>query len=177
MSERSPESQEDVVDQIVGMRPRLVRFAWSLSRDEQAAEDLAQETIARALASRWRFQPGTNLKAWLFRILRNVHLNNVRAAGSHPTLLSIEDLVGEPITLERNLDPVEARVIERADLRQIAQVYRTLPRALTIPLHLTAIEGLTYAEVASILDIPVGTVMSRVYRGRHLLISRLARGR
>ncbi len=177
MSERSPEGEGDVASQIVRLRPRLVRFAWSLTHDPEAAEDLAQETIARSLAAQWRFQPGTNLKAWLFRILRNVHLNSLRAAGSRPALVSIEELVGEPVAFEQNVDPVEAQVIERAELRRIADAYRTLPPAFAVPLFLTAIEELSYAEVASILDIPVGTVMSRVYRSRRLLISRLRGGR
>jgi len=178
MSDRSPDEEGDIATHIVGLRPRLLRFAWSLTRDRDAAEDLAQETIARALASQWRFQPGTNLKAWLFRILRNVHLNVLRAAGTHPALVSIEELVEEPVgTREHNVNPVEARVIERADLRRIAEVYRTLPPTFAIPLFLTAVEELSYAEAASILDIPVGTVMSRIYRARRLLISRLAGGK
>jgi len=177
MSERDLEG-EDLATQIVELRPRLMRFAWSLTRDREAAEDLAQETIARALASQWRFQPGTNLKAWLFRILRNVHLNVIRAARTHPALVSIEELVGEPVSVhEQNVNPVEARVIERADLQEIADVYRTLKPTFALPLFLTAVEELSYAEVASILDIPVGTVMSRVYRARRLLISRLAGGK
>jgi RNA polymerase sigma-70 factor (ECF subfamily) len=176
MSEREPDVGGDVAAQIVGLRPRLVRFAWSLTRDPEAAEDLAQETIARALAALWRFQPGTNLKAWLFRILRNCHLNAARAAGTRPVLVSIEQLVGEPASHESS-DPVEERVIERADLRRVAEVYRTLPEAFAVPLYLSAVEELSYAEVAAILDIPLGTVMSRVYRGRRLLMSRLGGGR
>ncbi len=176
VSERSPEEEGDLAAQIVNLRPRLLRFAWSLTRDREAAEDLTQETIVRALASQWRFQPGTNLKAWLFRILRNIHLNLLRAAGTHPALVSIEELVIEPASPHDELNPVETRVIERADLRRIADVYRTLPPAFAGPLYLTAIEELSYAEAASILDIPVGTVMSRVYRARRLLIARLARG-
>jgi len=177
VSERSPEQEGDLAAQIVGLRPRLVRFAWSMTRDREEAEDLAQETIARALASQWRFQPGTNLNAWLFRILRNVHLNMLRAAGTHPSLVSIEDLVVEPTgPQDQDLNPVEARALERAELRRIADVYRTLPATFAVPLYLTAIEELSYAEAASILDIPLGTVMSRVYRARRLLIARLAGG-
>jgi len=176
-SEKSPDEESDVAAEIVRLRPRLVRFAWSLTRDREVAEDLAQETIARALASQWRFQPGTNLKAWLFRILRNVHLNMLRAAGTHPVVVSIEELVIEPASPhEQNLNPVEARAIERAELRRIADVYRTLPANFAVPLYLTAIEELSYAEAASILDVPVGTVMSRVYRARRLLMARLAGG-
>jgi RNA polymerase sigma-70 factor (ECF subfamily) len=173
MSDQSPADEGDVAVQIVELRPRLVRFAWSLTHDAEASEDLAQETIARALASQWRFQPGTNLKAWLFRILRNVHLNVVRAAGTHPAVISIEEFAGSPPALQQTLDPVVSRVIERADLREIIDAYRSLPSAFAVPLYLTAVEELSYAEVASILDIPVGTVMSRVYRGRRLLISKL----
>ena len=175
MSERNLEEGGDLPSQIVDLHPRLVRFARSLTHDREAAADLAQETMARALASQWRFQPGTNLKAWLFRIMRNVHLNILRAAATRPGLVSIEDLPVEP-SGSKNVpfNPVEAKVIARADLRRVADVYRTLPSAFAIPLHLTAVEELSYAEVAAILDIPVGTVMSRVYRGRRLLISRLA---
>jgi len=68
-------------------------------------------------------------------------------------------------------------VIERADLRRVIEAYRTLPRAYAVPLYLTAVEELSYTEAASILDVPVGTVMSRVYRARRLLLSRLAEGR
>lgn len=178
MDENKLDEESNLAAQIVELRPRLVRFAYSLTRDREAAEDLAQEAIARALTSQWRFQSGTNLKAWLFRILRNIHLNVLRAARTHPPLVSIEELVADPIGLhELSQNPVEARVIERADLRRIADVYRTLPSAFAIPLFLTAVEELSYAEAASILDVPIGTVMSRVYRARRLLMSRLAGGK
>lgn len=175
VSERNLEEEANLAAQIVELRPRLLRFAWSLTRDRDSAEDLAQETMARAIASQWRFEPGTNLKAWLFRILRNIHLNVLRAAGTHPVLVSIEELVVEPASPHgQDPNPVEARVIARAELRRIADVYRTLPPTFAVPLFLTAVEELSYAEVASILDVPVGTVMSRVYRARRLLMSRLA---
>ncbi len=177
MSERNPEAEGDLARQIVKLQPRLLRFAWSLTHDREAAEDLAQETIARALASRSRFHPGTNLKAWLFRILRNIHLNVVRADGSHPRVVSIAELVAEPAgPRDHGTNPVEARVIERAELTQIASAFRTLPPVFAIPLYLTAVEDLSYAETALILGIPVGTVMSRVYRGRRLVISKLDGG-
>src|SRR5260370_25551902 len=108
VSDRSLKEEGDLAAQIGGLRPRLLRFAWSLTRDREAAEGLAQETIARALASQWRFQPGTNLKAWLFRILRNVHLNVLRAAGTRPALVSIEELVVEPGSrYQQDANPVE----------------------------------------------------------------------
>ena len=174
MSELSLPGSGDLADQIVALRPRLVGFAWSLTHDHDSAEDLAQETIARALASQWRFQPGTNLKAWLFRILRNVHLNVLRAARSRPDVISLYEAVVEPVFgSDRNLRPVEVGVIEMAELQRIAEAFRALPSAFAIPLFLTAVEELTYADVASILDVPVGTVMSRVHRARRILVSRL----
>lgn len=177
MNQGRVEPGADLADQISALHPRLLHFAQSLTHDREAAADLAQETVARALAARWRFQPGTNLKAWLFRILRNIHLNVLRTTRTHPGLVSIEELIAEPTSShEHNLNPVEAEVIEHADLRRIAEVYRTLPPAFAIPLYLTAVEELSYAEVASILDVPVGTVMSRVYRCRRLLMSRLPGG-
>src|SRR5258708_19392759 len=158
VSDRSLKEEGDLAAQIGGLRPRLLRFAWSLTRDREAAEDLAQETIARALASQWRFQPGTNLKAWVFRILRNVHLNVLRAAATHPALVSIEELVAEPVSPhEHNVNPVEAPVIERADLRRIADVYRTLPPTFALPPFLTPIEQLSYAPAAPLPDIPAPT--------------------
>ena len=175
MSERNVDEAGDLAGQIVGLHPRLLRFAYSLTRDREAAADLAQETMARALASQWRFQPGTNLKAWLFRIMRNLHLNLIRASATRPGLVSIEELVTEPMgTDDVHKNPVETEVIRRSDLRRIGEAYRTLPRAFAMPLYLAAVEGLTYAEVAAILDVPVGTVMSRIYRGRRLLMSRLS---
>jgi RNA polymerase sigma-70 factor (ECF subfamily) len=175
VNETNVEDAGDLAGQIVGLHPRLLRFAHSLTRDREAAADLAQETIARALASQWRFQPGTNLKAWLFRIMRNLHLNVIRASATRPGLVSIEELVTEPVgTDDEHKNPVETEVIKRADRRRIGEAYRTLPRAFAIPLYLAAVEELTYAEVAVILGVPVGTVMSRIYRGRRLLISRLS---
>jgi RNA polymerase sigma-70 factor (ECF subfamily) len=177
VNQGSDEPGADLAGQISALHPRLLHFAQSLTHDREAAADLAQETMVRALAAQWRFERGTNLKAWLFRILRNIHLNALRTTRTHPGVVSIEELVAEPTSSHvRNLNPVEAEVIERADLRRIAEVYRTLPPPFATPLYLTAVEELSYAEVAAILDIPVGTVMSRVYRGRRLLISRLAGG-
>jgi len=176
VSEPRPGEAFELPDQIVALRPRLARFARSLTRDEGSAEDLTQETMARALAAQWRFQPGTNLKAWLFRIMRNTYLNTLRDAATRPQLVSLDEFGPEPASSRADaFNPVEADVILRADLRRIGEAYRTLPSALAVPLYLAAIEELSYAEVAAILDIKVGTVMSRIYRARRRLIAQLAR--
>ncbi len=176
MSEPNAGEAIELPEQIVALRPRLARFARSLTRDEASADDLTQETIARALAAQWRFQPGTNLKAWLFRIMRNTYLNTLRDSASRPQLVSLDEFGAEPAgSRAEAFNPVEADVILRADLRRIGQAYRTLPSVLAVPLYLAAIEELSYAEVAAILDIKVGTVMSRIYRARRRLIAYLAR--
>ena len=175
MSQREASEPVDLPDQIVALRPRLVGFARSLTRDVSSAEDLAQETMARALAAQWRFHPGTNLKAWLFRIMRNTYLNVLRESTTRPRLISLEELAAEPAGSQAGAsNPVESDVIVRADLRRLGEAYRRLPSAFAIPLYLTAVEELSYAEVATILDIPIGTVMSRVYRARRRLMHLLA---
>ena len=163
-----------LADQMAALRPRLVAFAYSLTRDREEAADLAQETIARALGAAWRFTPGTNLKAWLFRTLRNLHLNRVRKAGRMPTAISVEELPVELATTSRQLHSVEHEAVVKADLLAVLEALRGLPLVFALPLQLTAIEDLSYAETAEVLSVPVGTVMSRVHRGRRLLLARIA---
>ena len=163
-----------IADQIAALQPRLCRFAWSLCRDREEAADLAQETVLRALGSQWRFTPGTNLKAWLFRILRNLYLSRQRSASAHAQTVLFDDLDANLGLADPQANPVERSVIVKADLEDVLAAFRRLPALYAAPLHLTAVEGLTYAETARILDIPTGTVMSRVYRGRRLLLARLA---
>ena len=163
-----------IAEQIAALQPRLFRFAWSLSRDPEEAADLAQETVLRALSSQWRFTPGTNLKAWLFRILRNLYLSRRRSASAHAETVLFDDLDANLGLADRQANPVEQALLVKAQLEDVQAAFRRLPAMYAAPLHLTAVEGLTYAETARILDIPTGTVMSRIYRGRHLLLTRLA---
>jgi len=162
-----------IAEQIAALQPRLFRFAWSLSRDPEEAADLTQEAVLRALASQWRFTPGTNLKAWLFRILRNLYLSRQRSASAHAETVLFDDLDAYLGRGGREANPVEQAVIVKTEVEDVLAAFRRLPALYAAPLHLTAVEGLTYAEAARILDIPTGTVMSRVYRGRRLLLTRL----
>jgi RNA polymerase sigma-70 factor (ECF subfamily) len=154
-----------------------VRFAFSLTRDSEAAADLAQDTIAKALGAAWRFTPGTNLAAWLFRILRNLHLNRVRDGAARPRIESLQDLreAADPDG-RLGFNPVEKQAIERASLAAVRQAFNKLPERYAVPIHLVCVEELSYAETAAILSVPVGTVMSRIYRGRKLLVAGLAGG-
>lgn len=157
-------------EDIAAFQPRLVRFAYSLTRNQDDAADLAQDTIVRALAAGERFTPGTNLRAWLFRILRNLHLNRLRHAANRPHPLSLEDAATDLLPLNASLRPVEDEALRRAKLEEVLHAFRCLPPQYSVPVYLSTVEQLTYAEIATRLGIPIGTVMSRIHRGRHLLL-------
>ncbi len=164
---------DDVVaDEIVDLQPRLYRFARSLTGDAEEASDLAQETTARALGALRSFTPGTNLRAWLFRILRNAYLNQRRAARLHPGPAALSPTDLEPPA--GSLRPVEHEVLVRAELTAVLAAFRSLPERYATPLYLTAVEGKSYAEVAHELGVPIGTVMSRIHRARQMVLTRLA---
>jgi RNA polymerase sigma-70 factor (ECF subfamily) len=168
---------EVVADEIVDLQPGLYRFARSLTRDPDEASDLAQEATARALGALRSFTPGTNLRAWLFRILRNTYLNRLRAARLHPAPVPLEAAPDNSGPADGRRAPVEHDVLVRAELRAVLDAFRGLPERYATPLYLTAVEERSYAEVARELGIPIGTVMSRIYRARQLLLSRLAEER
>ena len=167
---------DDLSGAIAQFTPRLRAFAFSLVNDEAEADDLVQETCLRAIGARDRFVPGTNLKAWLFPILRNLHRNRRRDLAVRPSSVGFEEVAEHNLADERPISSVERRAVARADVEDMARVFRTLPPAFAVPLHLVAVEDLSYRQVAAILDIPIGTVMSRVYRARRLLMARLAGG-
>jgi len=167
---------EAVADEIVDLQPRLFRFAWSLTGDPEEASDLAQETTARALHALPSFTPGTNLRAWLFRILRNVYLNRRRAARLHSVPIPQELARADAVFAHGGVRAVEQEVLVRADVQAVLAAFRSLPERYSTPLYLTAIAGRSYAEVATELQIPLGTVMSRIHRARQMLLARLAEG-
>ena len=169
--ERRPAAGE-LADEIAAEAPRLRNFAYSLTHDAADAEDLVQDTVTRALAASHRFERGTNLRAWLFTIARNLHLTRARQAARRPSI-SMEDLVTELPDSPGVLDPVEQEVLARAEVGELMAAFRSLPPLFAEPLRLTAIEELTYQETADHLGVPIGTVMSRIYRGRRLLLRRL----
>jgi RNA polymerase sigma-70 factor (ECF subfamily) len=157
---------------MVALQPRLLRFATSLAHNESDAEDLVQETYARALTAQGSFIPGTNLRAWLSTILRNLYISGRRRAALRPQTILDEADSGRLVSGSVDHD-VERLVIARADLDRVAEAFRSLPPVFAAPLRLVVTDELSYAEVARRLDIPVGSVMSRVYRGRRLLAQRL----
>lgn len=144
------------------------RYARALSRDRSDADDLVQEALTRAVARADTFKAGTNLRAWLFTILHNVHVNRVRSRASRADEVPVEDVEDRLVTAPRQEESVE--------LREMMRVVRSLPDDQRKVLLLVAVEGLKYDEVARVLDVPIGTVMSRLSRAREAVRSRLANG-
>ncbi len=146
----------------------LRRYARSLLRNSVDAEDLVQEALARAISRADSFQTGTNLRAWLFTILHNVHVNQVRSRASRPDEVPV-DAVEHRLT-------TPARQEERVEVREMMRAVDELPNEQRQVLMLVALEGLKYDEVAEILGIPIGTVMSRLSRAREAVRTKMANG-
>lgn len=151
----------------------LYRVALRLSGNASDAEDLVQETMLRAYRSWERYTPGTNAKGWLLTILRHLFINEYRRRSRHPETVDVDTI--EPFALFQEVqeeDPQGAffdRIVDDEVLRAVDQ----LPEAFREAVTLSDVEGLSYEEVAKVLDVPVGTVKSRLYRGRRLLQAKL----
>jgi RNA polymerase sigma-70 factor (ECF subfamily) len=152
----------------------LYRTALRMTRNRQDAEDLVQETYLRAYRSFDQFTPGTNLRAWLFRILTNAYINRYRKATSQPQVSSLEDT--EEFSLYRQLgeaagssDNVEEEVLDRIAEGDVRAAIERLPYPYRLAVLLADVEGLSYNEMAEAMNVKKGTVMSRLFRGRKLL--------
>ena len=144
-------------------------MALRLAADPARAEDLVQETMLKALRSWQQFRPGTNLKAWLLTILRNTFINEYRRGKREPIAVDIEAV--EPYVIERDVadhDPEGTFFSQIVDARVLAAI-DALPREFREAVVLSDMEGMSYAEIAQTLHVPVGTVKSRLFRGRRLL--------
>ncbi|SEK99875.1 RNA polymerase sigma-70 factor, ECF subfamily [Roseovarius azorensis] len=153
---------ETVRDQIVILLPRLRAFARSLAPGWDQADDLVQLTVEKALRSIDSFKPGTRLDSWLFRIMRNTWIDQYRAA--RPMVRLDDESTGELMGVDGR-QVTEARL----DLARVRAAMDRLPQDQREVLMLVCVEGLRYREVAETLDMPVGTVMSRLARARMTL--------
>ena len=157
---------------------RCYRVARRLSGSREEAEDLVQDTYARAFRAWQQYQPGTNLRAWLLRILTNLNIDRGRRAQRSPDTQPLEE--GDYFLynkLESSLadeNPDEERVIERLSQNSVVEALAEVPHDFRDVIVLVDIGEFSYADAAQILDIPVGTVMSRLHRGRRILKQRLA---
>ena len=141
--------------------PRLRRYARALTRDATRADDLVQSCLVRALAKRHLWQPGTDLRAWLFTILHNQHVNDTRCALREGARIAGKADLSIPAVVPNALASLQLRDLERA--------IAVLPEGQRQTVLLVGLEGMRYEEVAGILGVPVGTVRSRLSRGRHML--------
>ena len=141
--------------------PALRRYARALTRNAETADDLVQDTLVRALAKQHLWEPGTNLRAWLFTLMHNQHVNNVRRPAREAIQLDEEEMSGALIATTDPTASCQLRELENA-------LARLRPEEREVIL-LVGLEGMRYDDTARILDIPIGTVRSRLFRGREAL--------
>jgi RNA polymerase sigma-70 factor (ECF subfamily) len=141
--------------------PRLRRYARALARDAARADDLVQSCLVRAIAKEHLWEPGTDLRAWLFTILHNQNVSEIRRSVREGVVVAVEDVATVLTVAPRAGSSLQLRDLERA--------IRLLPEEQRQVILLVGLEGMRYEEVAAVLDIPIGTVRSRLSRGREML--------
>jgi RNA polymerase sigma-70 factor, ECF subfamily len=141
--------------------PRLRRYTRALTRDPARADDLVQSCLVRAIAKEHLWEPGTDLRAWLFTILHNQNVNEIRRSAREGVVMAVEDVA--PVLT------VAPRAGASLQLRDLERAIRLLPEEQRQVILLVGLEGMRYEEVAAVLDIPIGTVRSRLSRGREML--------
>ncbi len=153
--------------------PQLYSAALRMTRNSADAEDLVQETFLKAYRSYHTFEDGSNLRAWLYRILTNTFINKYRARQRRPDETDLADV--EDLYLYRRLPAMESALASRSAEEQLLELFTEdevkaalegLPESFRLPVLLADVEGFAYKEIAEMLDIPIGTVMSRLHRGR-----------
>jgi len=168
--------QERFVEDAMEFMPSLYTAAMRMTRNPADAEDLVQETYLKAYRAYGSFQEGTNLKAWLYRILTNTFINTYRAKRRRPEETDVEDV--EELYLYHRLTgdgstgtgrSAEDEVLESFTDDEVKAAIDSLPEAFRIAVLLADVEGFSYKEIAEITDVPIGTVMSRLHRGRSAL--------
>lgn len=154
---------DDIRPLIIEFLPRLRRFAYSLAGNLDQGDDLVQETCLRALSRAEQWQPGTRLDSWMYRIAQNIWLDRVRANKVRGTSVDIDSVP--------DLTSHDGRAVteSRLTLEEVAAGISRLPSEQQVLVALVCIEGLSYKEAAEILDVPIGTVMSRLARARRAL--------
>jgi RNA polymerase sigma-70 factor (ECF subfamily) len=167
-------------EQAIPFMDQLYAAAMRMTRNAADAGDLVQETYAKAYAAFAQFEQGTNLKAWLYRILTNTFINSYRKNQRQPYQNAIDDLEdwqlgsAESLTQGRSTRSAEAEAIDHLPDSDVKEALQSIPEDFRLAVYLADVEGFSYQEIADIMKTPVGTVMSRLHRGRRLLRERLA---
>jgi RNA polymerase sigma-70 factor, ECF subfamily len=172
------DNRADFEQQVRPYLAQLHQAALRMTRNASDAEDLVQETLAKAYVAFNQFTPGTNLRAWLYRILSNAFVNNYRKTRREPALAAAGDMPDGWHQGEDAFAPVarsaEAEALDRLGDSEVLRALRDLPTDFRTAVYLADIEGYPYREVAAMMGTPIGTVMSRLHRGRDRLRRALA---
>ncbi len=158
--------------------PQLYSAALRMTRNPSDAEDLVQETYLRAYRSYGGFEEGTNLRAWLYRIMTNQYINSYRSKQRRPVETDLDDV--EDLYLYRRVGNVgttshsaEDTLFDLFTDEEVKTALEELPDAFRVPVLLADVEGFSYKEIAEMVDVPIGTVMSRLHRGRKAMHKKL----
>ena len=173
-----PRKLSDFEKEAMSHLPTLLAVGSRLTRSTAEAEDLVQDTLLKALRAREHFTPGSNMRAWLLRILTNTFINKYRRGGLERSVLDGPD--ADPLadgwigasTMEAMRDP-ESRAMRALLEKEIVTALDELPEEFRLAVVLSDVEELSYKEISEIMGCPIGTVMSRLHRGRRLLKRRL----
>src|SRR5690606_6897454 len=165
-------------EQAMPFMDQLYAAAMRMTRNPADAADLVQETFVKAFAAFARFEQGTNLKAWLYRILTNTYINTYRKKQREPYQGTIDDLEdwqlgGAESTTSSSSRSAEAEAIDHLPASAVKDALQELKEDFRMVVYLADVEGFAYQEIADIMQTPIGTVMSRLHRGRKLLREKL----
>jgi|SRR5690625_224348 len=176
LTRKEVRKQEEFNEEIIPHLDALYNFALRLTADPNDAEDLVQDTIVKAYRFFTSYEKGTNAKAWLFRILKNSYINNYRKRSKKPQQVDYDEVSTfyESVRAEHtDTSDLEDRLYRNLMDDDITGALEALPEDFRTVVLLCDVEGFTYEEIANMLDVPIGTIRSRLHRGRNLLKAQL----
>lgn len=179
MTSETPDVRDLFEEQAMPFIDQLYAAAMRMTRNPSDAQDLVQDTFVKAFAAFAQFEQGTNLKAWLYRILTNTFINTYRKKQREPYQGTIDDLEdwqlgGAESTTATSSRSAEAEAIDHLPDSAVKDALQAIPEDFRLAVYFADVEGFSYQEIAEIMKTPIGTVMSRLHRGRRLLREMLA---